>query len=138
MLQQVGILFHCETFHRGTGGLLSSQPSRRPYRAFPNFLALKIHRSPISMYFRNAHRSQIAIHVWSWETSDLRVAQPRVVEVVADAGGEQDGQVPFLPEDPVEAAPVDHDVHHLRDAEAVTEVVERILAVEGLHLQLEE
>lgn len=56
-----------------------------------------------------------------------------MVQIVADAGREHDGQIPLLPQDPVETASLDHDVHHLSHAEAVAEVVERIITVQRLH-----
>ena len=59
----------------------------------------------------------------------LRIAKSRVIQIMADTGREHDCQILLLPEDPVEAAAVDHDIHHLSDAEAVAKVVERILTV---------
>ena len=56
-----------------------------------------------------------------------------MVQIVADAGREHDGQIPLLPQDPVETASLDHDEHHLSHAEAVAEVVERIITVQRLH-----
>ena len=67
----------------------------------------------------------------------LRVVVSGVVEVVTDAGRDEDGHV--LDGQLVEqTAHVDEAVHHLRDAEAVAEVVERIVAVVLLHTQLRE
>ena len=57
---------------------------------------------------------------------------------MAHAGRDEDGLV-LLREDLSQAlAALDEHVHHLGDAEAVAEVVERVLAVRGLDLQLEE
>ena len=56
---------------------------------------------------------------------------------MTDAGRDEDGHV--LDGQLVEqTAHVDEAVHHLRDAEAVAEVVERIVAVVLLHTQLRE
>ena len=61
----------------------------------------------------------------------IRVAEPRVVEVMTDTGHEEDGEFP-LGEDLAQLAPVDEDVHHLGDAEAVAEVVKGVRSVGGL------
>ena len=70
------------------------------------------------------------------EAGHSRVIVSRVVEVVADGGGQQDAQVLFahlLPK----ATQLYHAVHHLTHAETVAEVVERIVSVVLLHAQLE-
>ena len=57
-----------------------------------------------------------------------RVIVPGVVEVVADGSGQQDAQVllaHLLPQ----TAELNHAVHHLTHAEAVAEVVERVVSV---------
>ena len=59
-----------------------------------------------------------------------------MIEVVTDAGCDEDGHV--FDGQPVEqTAQVDEPVHHLRDAEAVTEVVERVVAVVLLDAELQ-
>lgn len=59
------------------------------------------------------------------------VVVARVVQVVADGGGDEDAEV-LLGQQGVEAAQVDHPVHHLAYAEAVAKVVERVVPVVGL------
>ena len=64
-----------------------------------------------------------------------RVIVPGVVEVVADGSGQQDAQVllaHLLPQ----TAELNHAVHHLTHAEAVAEVVERVVSVVLLYAQL--
>ena len=66
----------------------------------------------------------------------LRVIETRVVEVVTDGGRQQYGQV-VNAEEGIQLANVYQAVHHLRHAEAVPEIMERIVAVILLHHQLE-
>ena len=68
---------------------------------------------------------------------DSRVGVPRVIEVVADGGGDEDGLV-HLGEGAAAArsqlgAAAEDGEHHLGDAEAVPEVVERVRGVPRLH-----
>ena len=66
---------------------------------------------------------------------DARVVVSWMVEVVTDAGGQQYADVfarQLGPQDTL----VHEAVHHLRHAEAVPEVVERVVAVVLLHAQL--
>ena len=58
-----------------------------------------------------------------------------MVDVVANGGRDQDGQL-MSRQHVVEAAGVDQAVHHLRHAETVPEIVERIVAVVLLDGQL--
>ena len=69
------------------------------------------------------------------DRSCLRVVVSGVVEVVADAGCDEDGHV--LDGQPVDQAThVYETVHHLSDAEAVAEVVERVVPIVLLYAQL--
>ena len=70
---------------------------------------------------------------------DSRVRVSRVIEVVADGGGDEDGLV-HLGEGAAAAvargqlgAAAEDGEHHLGDAEAVPEVVERVRGVPRLH-----
>ena len=58
-----------------------------------------------------------------------------MIEIVADGGGDEHAEVLFR-HHRVETAQVDHAVHHLSDAETVTEIVERVVPVVFLHTQL--
>ena len=65
----------------------------------------------------------------------LRVIVSRMVEIVADTGRDEDS--PVLDGQLIEqTTQVDKAVHHLRDAEAVAEVVERVVSVVLLNAQL--
>ena len=67
--------------------------------------------------------------------SYVRVVISWMVEVVTDARGEQHADVltrQLVPQ----LAEMHETVHHLRDAETVTEVVERVVAVVLLNAQL--
>lgn len=59
-----------------------------------------------------------------------------MIEIVADAGGDQAGQVQLGQVIP-QATTLNEHVHHLGDAEAMAEVVERIIAVRVLHVDLQ-
>ena len=62
-----------------------------------------------------------------------RIAQPRMIQIVAYARRDQCSPVPPT-EQPVESLAVrEEDEHHLGHAEAVAKVVERIVAVGGLY-----
>ena len=69
---------------------------------------------------------------------DSRVGVSRVIEVVADGGGDEDGLVHLgegaaaVARGQLGAAAEDGE-HHLGDAEAVPEVVERVRGVPRLH-----
>ena len=71
-----------------------------------------------------------------YDVLDSRVRVSRVIEVVADGGGDEDGLV-HLGEGAARAgqlgAAAEDGEHHLGDAEAVTEVVERVRGVPRLH-----
>ena len=69
------------------------------------------------------------------DVTDVRVVVARMIEIVADGGGDEHAQILFR-HHRVEPAQVDHAVHHLSDAETVTEIVERVVAVVFLHTQL--
>jgi len=67
--------------------------------------------------------------------ASLRVVVSGVVKVVTDAGCDEDSHV--LDGQPVyQATHVYEAIHHLSDAEAVTEVVERIVSIVLLYAQL--
>ncbi len=59
-----------------------------------------------------------------------------MVEVVADARGDEDSDVSGREAPFVEPEAGHKDEHHLGDAEAVTEVVERIIAVSLFYSRL--
>ena len=69
------------------------------------------------------------------EVKFLRVVQSRMIEVMANACCDEDCHVQLV-EDGVKAAAMDHNVHHLSHAEAMTEIVERIGIVRMFHFQL--
>ena len=58
-----------------------------------------------------------------------------MIEIMADGCSDEYPQI-FLAQHVVEAAQVDHAVHHLSDAETVPEVVERVVAVVLLYTKL--
>ena len=60
-----------------------------------------------------------------------------MVQIVADAGGDEDAEV-FTAHVLPQMAELDHAIHHLGDAEAMAEIMERVVAVVLLHTQLEE
>ena len=83
------------------------------------------------------HRSIYIIIDWfKYIYGSLRVVEPGVVQIVADRGREEDAEV-GEGELGLEIAQVDHAVHHLRHAEAVPEVVERVVAIILLDAQLD-
>jgi len=64
-----------------------------------------------------------------------RVIVSRVIQIVADAGCEKKAEV-FRRQIIPEMTQMEESVHHLGDAEAMPEVVERIVPVVLLHTQL--
>ena len=66
---------------------------------------------------------------------DVRVVVSRVIQVVADAGCDQDPQI-LSGYDVPQLAQVDHPVHHLGDAETVAKVVEWVVSVVLLDAKL--
>ena len=68
-------------------------------------------------------------------TVNVRIVIAGMVEVVADAGGDEEAEVEaaYLV---LQVAQMDYAIHHLRHTEAVAEIVEWIIAVIGLHAEL--
>ena len=71
---------------------------------------------------------EIKMHIISSQINLLRVIESRMVEIVANAGRDEYTKI-FLGQMFVQFAGVDQNIHHLCDAKAVPEVVERIVSV---------
>ena len=55
-----------------------------------------------------------------------------MIEVMTNAGGDEGGQL-GLGEPLLQVTSVDEDIHHLGDAKAVPEIMERVLAITTVH-----